>query len=117
MINELCAALLRANLLADVAILAVILARDPARKLFGPEVAYGLWIAPVLVAAGALVPAGNVAKHAPSYARVIGNVAAPAPGPLLAVWILGVAAAALLLWRAQARFHRLAKAGRAGPAV
>ncbi|HEY0435138.1 MAG TPA: M56 family metallopeptidase [Phenylobacterium sp.] len=117
MINDICTALLRANLLAGVAILVVMLVRNPARRLFGPEVAYGMWVAPALVAAGALLPAGNVALHAPDHARVIGNVEAPAPALLLALWMVGMAGAAALLWRAQARFQRLAKAGRAGPAV
>jgi beta-lactamase regulating signal transducer with metallopeptidase domain len=117
MVNEVCAALLRANLLAGLAVLAVILVRLPARRLFGAEVAYWLWAAPVLVAAGALIPAGRVAAHAPAHATVIGTFEAPAPGLLLAIWAAGIACAVWVLWRAQARFQRLAKAGRAGPAV
>jgi beta-lactamase regulating signal transducer with metallopeptidase domain len=117
MMSEVCAALLRANLLASIAILAVIAVRRPARRLFGPEVAYLLWIAPVLVAAGALIPAGRVARGAPEHATVIANFAPPAPGLLLALWAVGISAAVVLLWRAQARFQRLARDGRAGPAV
>lgn len=117
MVNEICAALLRANLLASVAILAVMLARGPARRLFGAEVAYWLWTVPVLVAAGALIPAERVAAHAPDHATVIGGYAAPAPGLLLAIWGVGMAGAVALLWRAQARFQRLARTGKAGPAV
>jgi beta-lactamase regulating signal transducer with metallopeptidase domain len=117
MLNDICAALLRANLLAGATVLAVIAVRLPARRLFGAEVAYWLWLVPVLVAAGALIPAGNVAAHAPAQATVIGSLVAPAPGLLLAAWAVGMAAAAGLLWQAQARFQRLARAGKVGPAV
>ena len=118
MMIELCAAVLRANLLGAAAILAVLAVRRPARRLFGPEVAYWLWGVPLLVFAGALLPAGNVAPDAPAHVAVFGRLAGPAePAPWLAAWACGVVGSGALAWRAQARFLRLSRGGRAGPAV
>ena len=57
---EALAALARANLAASLAILLVLALRRPARRWFGAEAAYLLWIVPPLVAAGSLVPARAV---------------------------------------------------------
>lgn len=110
---EILDALVRVNLVAGVAILAVLLLRLPARRRFGPEIAYRLWAAPPLAAAATVVPL-KVA-HAPLH---LSHLAPPDASPLLlSLWVLGLALAAALLWRAQAAFLRTARSGEAGPAV
>jgi beta-lactamase regulating signal transducer with metallopeptidase domain len=47
----------------------------------------------------------------------VGRPLPVASGPVLAVWVAGVAAAAGLVALAELRFRRLARTGRAGPAV
>jgi beta-lactamase regulating signal transducer with metallopeptidase domain len=112
---EVCDALIRANLVAGLAILAVLAARIPARRRFGPELAYSLWTAPPLAVAATLTPLKAAASGVgPSIAHLA--PAALAPG-LVAAWLLGGLAAAALMWRAQAAFLRSARSGRAGPAV
>lgn len=111
---ELLDAFLRANLVAGFAVLAVMALRIPARRRFGPELAYRMWMAPPLAAVSTLVPlrTGKPALHplehlAPAHL---------APG-LIALWLLGlVAAVAAMAWM-QLAFLRAARAGRAGPAV
>ena len=46
--TEVLEALLRANVAGALAVLAVLALRVPVRLRFGPEVAYGLWLTPVL---------------------------------------------------------------------
>ena len=45
-------------------ILVVLLARRPARNLFGPQASYGLWLAVPLAAAAALIPPRQAAAQA-----------------------------------------------------
>ena len=107
--------LLRANLAAAAVILAVIVLRKPAQRLFGPEAAYRLWAAPALAAAATLLPAREAAEWEMTATRVeiLGDVAPS----LLLVWALGFVAVAGLFWRAQAKFLEEARGGRAGPSV
>jgi beta-lactamase regulating signal transducer with metallopeptidase domain len=106
-------AFLRANLAAAAAILVVALARLPARRAYGPEAAYALWLAPPLAAAAAvLLPL--LADH-PLAALLAGQ--APPMGLMLSIWALGAVAMATLFTAAQARFLAEVRAGRAGPAV
>ena len=115
MISDILSALFRANLAGGAAILVVLALRIPARRAFGPEVAYKLWLAPVLAAAATLIPP----RVAPGAIHKGLSLAALGASPtwVAAVWLLGFVAAAALLWRAQARFIAEARAGRAGPSV
>jgi beta-lactamase regulating signal transducer with metallopeptidase domain len=106
-------ALVRVNLVAGVAILAVLLLRVPARRRFGPEIAYRLWAAPPLAAAATVVPL-KVARTPLHLSHLAPADASPL---LLGLWAVGLAVAAALLWRAQAAFLRAASRGEAGPAV
>ena len=114
MMSEVLAAILRANLVGAAAILAVLILRIPARRLFGPELAYTLWAAPPLVAFATLLPARSIegdTGHA--MAEAVSSFAATG----LAIWALGLAATAAGLAVAQLRFLAQARAGRAGPSV
>jgi beta-lactamase regulating signal transducer with metallopeptidase domain len=104
MTSEVLAALLRVNLVGAVAILAVLALRIPARRLFGPEVAYRLWAAPPVAALATLLPARVV---------VVERLADPALNPsghdyspaALIAWALGVTFAAAAVAWAQMRFR------------
>lgn len=107
-------ALTRVQIAAAAGVLLVLLLRLPARRLFGPRLAYGLW---------AIVPAAAAAGVFPSLAETleVGAPAAPlAPGlalTMMIVWLTGVALfASFMLWQEQA-FRRTAARGKAGPAV
>lgn len=112
--TEIVAALVRANVVATIAILAVLAARLPIRRRFGPEVAYGLWLAPALAVAGSLFPA-RLSEAAPRAASVL--TSQHLSSLLLVVWGIGAGFSVLALCVAQAAFLREAKAGRAGPAA
>ncbi len=123
-----------ANLVAAAAILVVILVRKPARKLLGARLAYGLWLLPLLAAAGALIPAREIILAAPIAAGAL-------PPPILPVmpqgmvrvasssafinigavafivWVVGVMISAGLMLRLQLRFSAAARRGDVGPAV
>jgi beta-lactamase regulating signal transducer with metallopeptidase domain len=60
MMSEILAAILRANLILGVAVLAVLLLRVPFRRLFGAELAYTLWAAPPLATLATLLPARTI---------------------------------------------------------
>lgn len=121
-----------ANLAAAVAVALVLILRRPARKLFGPRIAYGLWLLVPLAALGMLLPARVEtvtvrAASAPSAqaSPVAAQGASPNPpdAPLdgwllvMGLWIAGILAhAAWMAWR-QAQFGRDAEAGLAGPAA
>jgi beta-lactamase regulating signal transducer with metallopeptidase domain len=119
---DLIVALARANLAAGVAILVVAALRTPARRAFGPHLAYGLWLTVPAAAAGVLTPALDSPGWASSIAAAghAGRAWLSAPGhaqTLTLLWLAGFAAnAALALWR-QSRFAAASRAGRAGPAV
>jgi beta-lactamase regulating signal transducer with metallopeptidase domain len=107
--------LIRANLVASLAVLAILALRIPARRLFGPEVAYGLWAGPPFAALATLLPLkfGEGRATHPLF-----HIAPAEVAPLLlAAWLVGFLAALAVMWRAQAAFLREARAGRAGPAV
>jgi beta-lactamase regulating signal transducer with metallopeptidase domain len=99
---------------AGLAILAVLALRTPVRRRFGAEIAYRLWAAPPLAALATVTPL----KVAETPVRPLAHFTPPHLSPvLLVVWALGIAAVAVLMWRAQRAFLRAARAGRAGPAV
>jgi beta-lactamase regulating signal transducer with metallopeptidase domain len=111
---EVVEALLRVNFVAGLAILAVLALRAPVRRRFGPEIAYRLWIAPPFAAIATVTPL----KVAHGPMRPLLHFAPAHFSPALVIaWLVGIAAAVLLMWRAQAAFLKAARAGRAGPAV
>jgi beta-lactamase regulating signal transducer with metallopeptidase domain len=103
------------NLAVGATILAVAVARIPARRLFGPATAYKLWISPLIVALlGALfvfVPADS------DTGSVAAALRAPYAGYVAAVWAVGALAMAALFMAAQISFMAQVRAGRGGPAV
>jgi len=111
---ELIDAFLRANLVASLAILAVLALRIPARHRFGPEIAYRLWAAPPFAAIGTLVPLRTGPPRLHSLTHLAPAHLAPT---LLQTWALGLAAAIALMAWAQLAFLREARVGRGGPAV
>jgi beta-lactamase regulating signal transducer with metallopeptidase domain len=113
MTTEVLAALLRANLVGAVAILAVLVLRLPARRLFGPETAYWLWAAPPLAAFATLLPPRTEDGARNALATVVQPVSAPG----LTAWAVGAALVVGLLAWVQARFLAEVRAGRGGPAV
>ena len=112
---------LRAHWVATAAILAVLVLRDPARRLFGAELAYRLWLLPPAAALASLFPTlrGGAGPYAPLY-HTGGPAEAWAAGhaaPLALVWAAGAALMALAMAWGEWRFQRLVRQGRAGPAV
>lgn len=102
-------ALLKANLVAAVAVLAVAPVRLVARRAFGPAAAYHLWLLPPLAGLLALIV---------DLARPHTDPAIFAMSPVLpAIWAAGALAMAALFTVAQMRFLAEARAGRGGPAV
>lgn len=120
MLAELLANLIWANLAASLAILFVLAVRRPARGLFGPQTAYGLWaLVPLAFCAGLVPPPlSDSAAAAPLAERVLTADLAPSDLQALAmVWLLGVALVAAVIAVGQLRFLARARRGRAGPAV
>ena len=130
--SEAVAALLRLNLVAAAAIGIVLVLRVPARRLFGPRIAYGWWSLVAFAVAAMLTPARTVVLAHPEppaapdallvmhqgFAPTLQLAAAPDLSKGLALlWIGGGLAALLWLARSQARFDRAVREGRAGPAV
>jgi beta-lactamase regulating signal transducer with metallopeptidase domain len=113
--QEFLAALLRFNLVLGLGVLAVLILRISARRIFGPEVAYGLWAAPPVAALASIMPA-RVDDAAPQV-HALTAALADWSGPALLAWTAGAVAVVLGLARAQARFMAEARAGRAGPSV
>jgi beta-lactamase regulating signal transducer with metallopeptidase domain len=115
MATEVLAAILRANLVGAAAILVVLIVRIPARRMFGPHVAYWLWCAPPLAAFATLLPPrtedGAAARNA--LAAAVDPVSAPA----LLIWTIGAGLLIGLMVSAQRRFLREVTIGRGGPAV
>jgi beta-lactamase regulating signal transducer with metallopeptidase domain len=115
MTSEVLAALLRANLIGGLAVLGVLALRIPTRRLFGPEIAYQLWMAPPLAAFATLLPA-RVVDGAPAISAWIDAVD-DLSAPLFALWFLGAALVFAVLVRMQLKFMAEVRAGRAGPSV
>lgn len=121
-----------ANLAAAVAVTLVLILRAPARKLFGPRIAYGLWLLVPLAALGMLLPARvetvtvrAATTPAPDASPLLARAAAPDPATapfdfwplIIGLWVAGILAnVAWIVWR-QAQFGRDAEAGLAGPAA
>jgi beta-lactamase regulating signal transducer with metallopeptidase domain len=104
--------ILRSNAAAAVVVLLVLALRTPIRRVWGPEAAYILWLAPLLAAFAVLMPARVSDRVLPLATEL------PAPaGSLLGVWLAGALIAFTLVIVAQRRFEALARAGRAGPSL
>jgi len=123
--------LVAANLAAAVAIALVLVLRAPARRLFGPRIAYGLWLVVPLAALGVLLPARVMtvtvrAASAPGAgASTLAAPNATLAGPaafdpwllVMGLWIAGaLASLAWMVWR-QGQFGRDMERGLAGPAA
>lgn len=114
MIELLALALIRAQVAAALGVTLVLALRLPARRLFGPRLAYGLWI---------IAPAAAIASLFPSLSESLeigAATAPPAPGLALAgvaVWLAGAALFAAFVAGRERAFRRLADRGAAGPAV
>ena len=125
-------ALAFANLAAAAAVLAVLALRRPARRLFGPRIAYGLWLLVPAAALATLLPARVVtvavrgsaptALEAPAVAGIPAQIVTTAATPDLwavaaGLWIAGaLLSLAWIAWR-QRQFDRDVQHGLAGPAA
>jgi beta-lactamase regulating signal transducer with metallopeptidase domain len=115
MTSEVLAALLRSNLALAIAIVAVLAPRIPVRRLFGPEIAYGLWAVAPVAALASVLPArvDDGAPQVHALAAAIADISALG----LLIWGVGAVLVVAGLAHAQAQFMRSAAKGRAGPAV
>lgn len=107
--------LVRANLAASAAILIVLLLRPAARRLLGPEVAYGLW---------ALVPVAALTSFFPNLSdfrtgQQTGELTIHFAHAdlMVAVFLSGALLLLAVFVISELRFRRLARMGRVGPAV
>lgn len=134
MTTELLLALVRVNLAGGLLILLVLALRRPARRLFGPSVAYGLWFLPLLGGLASLIPARviEVAEAAPALKtfnfiplQAIAQTIHAAPpearldfwSAAAVIWLAGATVSLVALGQRQRRFLLDARQGRAGPAV
>ena len=126
--TEVLADIVRANLAADLAILAVLGLRLPVRRHLGAQSAYALWLMAPLVFLASLIPAAE-AESADQAAAAAAQLHALLPGAAQALqalsrtpnvaglWIAGAALAFVLVAASQLRFISRARAGLAGPAL
>lgn len=115
MTSDVLAALIRANLVLALGVVVVLILRVAVRRLFGPEVAYGLWAAPPLAALASLMPA-RVEDGAPQ-AHALAVAVAGWSDAALAAWAIGGLVVIAGMARAQANFMVQARRGLAGPSV
>jgi beta-lactamase regulating signal transducer with metallopeptidase domain len=125
MATDVLATLLHLNLAAAAAVLAVLAVRPAVRRQFGAEIAYRLWICVPVAALSALFPAAAATRIVPPglgwhfdpvYSASQSLAQAPAR-PILALWLVGLALGLAIIAYCQLRFLRMARRGRAGPAV
>lgn len=107
--------LVRANLAASAAILLVLLLRPVARRLLGPEVAYGLWALVPVAALTSLFP--NLSDFRSGQQVGEPTFQFPRADMMLTGFLVGAAVLLALFVISEWRFRRLARAGRVGPAV
>jgi beta-lactamase regulating signal transducer with metallopeptidase domain len=111
-------AFLRAQLAGSGAILAVLVLRAPVRRMFGAELAYRLWLLPLVAAVASLFP--SLREFIAGDAAGPGAALAPVAWEwrlLAELWPVGATAlAGAMIW-GEVRFQRLVSQGRAGPAV
>ncbi len=125
MATDVLATLIHLNLAAAAAVLAVLAVRPAVRRQFGAEIAYRLWICVPVAALSALFPAEAATRIVPPglgphfdpvYSASQSLALAPAR-PILALWLAGLALGLAIIAYCQLRFLRMARRGRAGPAV
>jgi beta-lactamase regulating signal transducer with metallopeptidase domain len=110
------AAILRANAVGALAVMAVLAARLPVRRLLGAEFAYRLWQVPLIAALASFLPPQAEAGAAP--AGPPHGIWPPGAAPVvLGLFAAGSLVAVLRLALAQWSFLRAVRRGRAGPAV
>lgn len=107
--------LVRANLAASGAIVLVLLLRPVARRLLGPEVAYGLWALVPVVALTSLFPNLSDFRHGQQVGEPKFQFAQS--DLMLTVFLAGALVLLMLFVLSELRFRHLARAGRVGPAV
>ena len=119
MSSELTPLLLRMALSTSVAIVLMLLARRPLRRLFGASLAYLAWLVVPVVAVAALLPGRSAPQvlslQMPQAVQAMAAQASPVAAPaqadmLLAVWAAGVLACAT--WFVHAHRSFLRRAGR-----
>ena len=122
MAAEALAALVRLNIVASVAIALIFLLRPTARRCFGAQRAYSLWLmAPLAMAGAAVTPPATSGPLGPVEAAAGRAETWLADGlhgqALAAVWALGLLVSiGLVAWR-YSRFLAQARSGLAGPAI
>jgi len=114
MTSDILAAIIRANLVGGLAILAVLALRIPMRRAFGPELAYRLWAIPPIAFVATLMPP-PVTLDDPGADPFA--LAGDHSGLALLAWGAGLALLVALFTRAQLSFLAAARLGRAGPSV
>lgn len=107
--------LLREALVSSIAPCLVLLLRHPLRRAFGARVAYAAWVLVPVVLLAALLPSRTGDDGGPGMLAIPMHAVVAIAGTevgvawhawLLAVWLAGAAATALLLTLAQVRFRR-----------
>ena len=124
--SEVLTALVRANVVACVAILAVLALRCFTRRLFGTQVAYQLWLVVPFAFFASFLPAAQAQSEAQAVA-VAATLAALLPTAslqellnsrsLMVLWTIGAGLATGFVGLSQMHFLMRAKSGRAGPAM
>jgi beta-lactamase regulating signal transducer with metallopeptidase domain len=125
MATEVLTALIHLNLAAAGAILVVLALRTSARRHFGAQMAYRLWICVPIAAIAALLPAAAATRIyppgvGPRFDPIFMATQAINQSPskaLLALWLIGGALGVATVARRQIHFLRMARRGLAGPAV
>ena len=125
MATDALAALIHLNLAAAAAVLAVLAVRPAARRQFGAEIAYRLWICVPVAALSALLPAAAATRivppglgpHFDPVYQASQSLALVPARPILALWLAGAALGVAAIAYCQLRFLNMARRGRAGPAV
>ena len=122
MASELLSILIRLNLVAGGAIVAVLMLRPHIRRGFGPHATYALWVLVPFATLGALMPAADgggaagpvelAQGHAEIWLAEGGHAAW-----LIGAWALGVAVSGGLAALRYRQFVARARAGQAGPAI
>lgn len=114
MTSEILAAIIRANLVGSLAILAVLALRIPMRRAFGPELSYGLWAIPPIAFVATLMPPPVTLDDPGADPFALAHDHSTLA---LAAWGVGLVLMAALFTHAQRRFLASARRGRAGPSV
>lgn len=107
--------LVRANVAASAAIVLVLLLRPLARRLLGPEIAYGLWALVPVAALTSLFPNLRDFRNGQQTGEL--TVQFAHADMMAAIYLAGALLLLALFVLSELRFRRLARMGRVGPAV